>query len=76
MLSLIEPGCDLLSACGILANGHVRIGWPLNVCVRPAACTCAYAVDHVKFKTTKIDSQGILVNYTKTLHKQKFPAIL
>ena len=36
------------SACGI-AKGCVLIGWPLNVRTR--------AVDHAKFKTTKIYSQ-------------------
>ena len=41
------------SACGI-ANGRVLIGRPLNVRAR--------AVAHAEFKTTKIDSQGILVN--------------
>ena len=32
--SSIEPGCDLLSARGILANGRVLFGWLLNVHAR------------------------------------------
>ena len=36
-------------------------------------CTRARAVDHAKFKTTKIYSQGILVNYTKICTNENFP---
>ena len=57
-------GVIFLSACGILANGRVLIGRPLNVRV--------HAVDHAKFKTTKIYSQGILVHYTKICTNKNF----
>ena len=40
---------------------------------KPAACACAHAVDHAKFKTTKIYSQGILVDYTKICTNENFP---
>ena len=73
MPSLIEPGCVIfLSACGILTNGHVLIGRPLNVRAHPAACACVHAVDHVKFETMKIYSQGILVNYAKICTNENF----
>ena len=60
------------SACGILTNGHVLIGRPLNVHAHPAACACVHAVDHVKFVTMKICSQGILVNYAKIYTSENF----
>ena len=62
----------LSSTCGILTNGHVLIGRPLNVHVHPAACACVHTVDHVKFETTKIYSQGILVNYAKIYTSKNF----
>ena len=40
---------------------------------KPAACACAHAVDHAKFKTTKIYSQGILVDYSKICTNENFP---
>ena len=55
-----------LSARGVLANGHVLIGHLFE----PA---CIHAVDHAKFKTTTIYSQGILVNYTKICTNENFP---
>ena len=48
------------SARGILAN----------LCT--VACTCARAVDHANFKTKKIYSQGILVNYSKICTNENF----
>ena len=38
-----------------------------------AACACAHAVDHAKFKTKKIYSQVILVNYSKICTNENFP---
>ena len=57
------------SARGVLANGCVLVGQPFE----PVACACMRAVDHAKFKTTKIYSQGILVNYTKICTNENFP---
>ena len=49
----------------------------LKVCTwnisKPAACACMRAVDHAKFKTTKIYSQGILVDYSKFCTNENFP---
>ena len=57
----------------LLANGRVLIGQPLNIRARSAACAWLHAVDHAKFKTKKIYSQGILVNYTKICTNDNFP---
>ena len=54
-----QLGVVISSAHRVLANGHILIGLPFE----PAACVCTCAVDHAKFKTTKIYSQGILINY-------------
>ena len=43
-----------------------------HMAIEPAACTCTLA-DHAKFKTTKIYSQGILVNYIKICTNENFP---
>ena len=48
-----------------IANRHVLIGPPLNVHTHAVACA--------KFKTTKIYSQGILVNYTKICTNENSP---
>ena len=61
-----QLGVVILSAHRVLANGHVLIGLPFE-----PACTCG--VDHVKFKTKKIYSQGILVNYIKVCTNENFP---
>ena len=53
------------SARGILANGRVPIGRPLAI-ERTRACSRSC-------KTTKIYSQGILVNYTKICTNENFP---
>ena len=39
----------------------------------PTFLACARAVDHAKFKTTKIYSQGISVNYSKICTNENFP---
>ena len=50
-------GVIFLSVREILANGRVLIGLPLNVRV--------HAVDHARFKTKKIYSKCVFVNYMK-----------
>ena len=61
-----QLGVVTSSAHRVLANGHVLIGLPFE-----PVCTCG--VDHAKFKTTKIYSQGILVNYIKVCTNENFP---
>ena len=58
MPSSIEPGCDLSVSTWNISK------W---ACPNQPAIerTCVRAVDHAKFKTTKIYSQSILVNYMK-----------
>ena len=43
-----------------------------HMAIEPAACACTLA-DHAKFKTTKIYSPGILVNYMKICTNENFP---
>ena len=56
--SSIEPGCGLF-VCTWNISKWACPNWPAIEGTR------ARAVDHAKFKTTKIYSQVILVNYTK-----------
>ena len=66
MPSLIEPGCDLIVCTWNISK---------RACPNQPAIerTLTRVVDHAKFKTTKIYSQGILVNYTKICTNENFP---
>ena len=64
--SLIEPGCDLFVCTWNIS----KWGSPNRPAIER---TRARAVDHAKFKTTKIYSQGILVNHTKICTNENFP---
>ena len=60
--SSIEPGCGLFVCSWNIGKWACPNGWPLNV----HACI---AVDHAKYKTTKIYSQG---NYMKICTNEIF----